>query len=188
MVAFASAASAFVCGNVPAPGFTCTTMGAPTGGFASPGPLGVNLNADGRAELYTVGGDGSVYHSYETTSAGVWSGWESLFSPTGGGVPQGTPQVQLNTNGTLELVVPTTNGTLWHIFQNAPSSAWGAWYELGGAFPGFSSIKTLAVAVNADGRLEEFTGYGLGGTALAIGHSYQEAPSAGPWSGIYGPL
>lgn len=178
--AFARSDGMAICARV-APDFTqCALAGTPPGGF--PGgraTLTASRNQDGRAEVYALGADGGVWHVYEL-GAGSWSAWEPMFRPFGAAPLTGGPQVQMNTNGTLELVVAATDGTVWHTFQGAPNSAWGGWYPLGPS--GFVGSTAIALASNEDGRLEEFNV--KPGPGAKVTHSYQAAPSTGPWSAI----
>jgi len=57
-------------------------MGAPTPGIR--GDVHEGTNAAGNQELYVVGRDGQVYHTYSTPGAGTgWSAWNSLGGPDG---------------------------------------------------------------------------------------------------------
>jgi acylphosphatase len=130
----------------------------------------VQQNADGRLEAFAVGTDNGLWHIWETTPNGGWSGWASL-----GGVITSEPTVGRNADGRLEVFARGTDNALWHIWQTAPSAGpWSGWASLGGVI-----TSRPAVGNDADGRLEVFAR----GTDDALWHIWQTAPSAGPWSG-----
>jgi hypothetical protein len=68
---------------------------------------------------------------------------------------------------------------LLHIWQSPVNGAWGTWQSLGGQFSAAGEVgsNTVAVAQNADGRLEAF-GVDKHGTVF---HIWQTLPSGG-WS------
>jgi hypothetical protein len=80
----------------------------------------VQQNADGRLEAFAVGTDNGLWHIWETTPNGGWSGWASL-----GGVITSEPTVGRNADGRLEVFARGTDNALWHIWQTAPSA--GPW-------------------------------------------------------------
>jgi acylphosphatase len=129
----------------------------------------VQQNADGRLEAFAVGTDNGLWHIWETTPNGGWSGWASL-----GGVITSEPTVARNADGRLEVFARGTDNALWHIWQTAPSAGpWSAWASLGGVI-----TSSPTVSNDADGRLQAFAR----GTDDALWHIWQTAPSAGPWS------
>ncbi|HEX2568768.1 MAG TPA: GH25 family lysozyme [Polyangia bacterium] len=120
-------------------------------------------NADGRLEVFGRGTDGALYHNYETSVGGGWSGWSSL----GGGVYD--PVVGRDSDGRMEVFLRGTNGGLYRIAQVAPSSGWGGYVFMGGNFN-----QAPGVGNNLDGRLEVF----VHGTDNAVAHAYQVSPGA----------
>ncbi len=52
-------------------------LGSPSGTQLQPG-LAVGRNADGRLEVFGLGSEGALYHAYETSVGGSWSGWYGL--------------------------------------------------------------------------------------------------------------
>ncbi|GAB3943049.1 hypothetical protein GCM10027614_31120 [Micromonospora vulcania] len=40
--------------------------------------LAVAANADGRLQVFVVGGNGSLYSMWQTTTSGPWSSWANL--------------------------------------------------------------------------------------------------------------
>ncbi|GLW96079.1 hypothetical protein Misp02_01660 [Microtetraspora sp. NBRC 16547] len=88
--------------------------------------LTVGQNADGRLELFALGGDRSVYHIWQTAPNGNWGNWASL---------QGHDLQQLtvgqNADGSLEIFALGGDRSVYHIWQTAPNGNWtGAWNDL----------------------------------------------------------
>jgi hypothetical protein len=112
----------------------------------------VARNADGRLELFVVGGNGAVWHRWQTTPNGKWSSWKSMGSQAGGFADLG---VGRNADGRLEVFATLQNGTdLWHVWQTAPNGNWSSWKSMGSVATGTIAGPTLAS--DADGRLEVF--------------------------------
>ncbi len=129
-------------------------------------------NADGRMEVFTVGGNGQLDTAYQTQVNGAWSGWTSL----GGDWPQGTPiAVGANADGRIEVFLIGGNGQLDTAYQTQVNGAWSGWTSLGGDWPAGDSI---AVGPNADGRLQVFLVAGNG----QLDTAYQTQLN-GAWSG-----
>ena len=58
-----------------------TSLGSAGGGFYDAAP-GLGRNGDGRLELFAVGADGNLWHSWQTAaSSDTWSEWASLQQP-----------------------------------------------------------------------------------------------------------
>jgi len=132
---------------------------------------GVACNSDGRLEVFGIGTDNALWHTWQAAPhSGPWSGWASL-----GGVITSDPAVFDNSDGRLEVFARGTDNALWHIWQTAPHSGpWSGWASLGGVI-----TSDPAVFDNSDGRLEVFAR----GTDNALWHIWQAAPHSGPWSG-----
>ena len=158
-----------------------TSLGTPPPGI-SPGSRASNFpvasNQDGRLEVFTIGGDGALWHIWQAPNGpnDGWSDWASL-----GGPPDTPPRntlffvaVGVNADGHLE-VFAFTSYALWHIWQalNGPNDGWSDWASLGSSE---DSTDALTVAANADGRLEVFASGSYG----ALWHIWQ-APNDG-WS------
>jgi hypothetical protein len=118
--------------------------------------------------VFARGGDGAVWHNWQTAPNNGWSGWYSL-----GGWIDLLAAAQ-NADGRLEIFARGGDGAVWHNWETTPGGSWSGWYSLGGW------IDILTVAQNADGRLEIFARGGDG----AVWHNWQTAPSNG-WSGWY---
>ncbi len=147
-----------------------TPAPAPWSGWASLGGwidmLTVGQNQDGRMEVFARGGDGAVWHNWQTAPNGNWSGWASL----GGWIDMLT--VGQNQDGRMEVFARGGDGAVWHNWQTAPNGNWSGWASLGGW------IDILTVGKNQDGRMEIFARGGDG----AVWHNWQTAPN-GNWSG-----
>jgi subtilisin family serine protease len=140
-------------------------------------PVGTFLDADaavrralvgavGRMEVFARGGDGAVWHIWQTAPNNGWSGWDTL----GGWVD--IIKTGRNADGRLEIFARGGDGAVWHNWQTAPNNGWSGWDTLGGW------VDLIEVAQNQDGRLEVFARGGDG----ALWHNWQTAPNNG-WSG-----
>jgi hypothetical protein len=149
------------------------SLGRP-GGQAAMAVAALARNKDGRLELFTVGGDGMVWHRWQRAPGGSWAAWSSLGTPGGQHAP-GVAAVARNKDGRLELFTVGGDGMVWHRWQRAPGRrTWAPWSSLG--TPGGQHAPGgLVVARNIDGRLELFTVASDG----AVWHSWQR--STGGW-------
>lgn len=109
------------------------------------GPVGTNLN--GTLELFAVSG-GQLWHKWQTSPGGPWSYWVLL-----GGSVTDTPAVARNLDGTLEVFVRWSDGSVRRIKQVTPAGSWGSFVQ----FPGTQIVGSPVVAVNQNGALEVFT-------------------------------
>jgi hypothetical protein len=80
------------------------------GAISSPA---VTQNQDGRIEVFGVAAGGVVYHSWQTTPGGSFSGWASL----GGTLSSSTVSAVMNMNGTLEIFGEWSNAAGYHDWQ-----------------------------------------------------------------------
>src|SRR3954447_16676628 len=119
-----------------------------------------------RVHVFARGGDGALWHMWQTAPNNGWSGWYSL----GGWID--LIKVSTNADGRLEIFARGGDGAVWHNWETTPGGGWSGWYSLGGW------IDMLDVVKNADGRLEIFARGGDG----ALWHMWQIAPNNG-WSG-----
>lgn len=134
----------------------------------------VGVNADGRVEAFETGSNHVLYHNYQKTPNGAWSGWASLGTPSG--VTLHSLAMATNSDGRLEIFITATDGKLWHMYQNAPNSGWSGWSSLGN--PG-NNLGSIIIGRNQDGRLEVFANGGNG----ILYHLYQTPGSSTGWSG-----
>jgi hypothetical protein len=133
-----------------------------------PAPPGVKLakNKDGRLELFTVAGDGAVWHKWQIEPNKDWSDWSSLGSQG----KLGFAEIAVGPNAQQCLVLfaieqdsPTG---LWQREQTSPNNGWSAWLPreeqlplpLEEGFPDPGPLGMPAMIVNADGQLELFLG------------------------------
>jgi hypothetical protein len=149
-------------------------------------PLLVGQNGDGRLEVFAQGADNNLYHTWQLQPGGLWSDWESLGGA--GGELQGSV-VANNLDGRLEVFTINAGIDSVELFHNwQTTSGWSGWGTLGSPTPSSSSGQfgttssawlsgPLAVARNADGRLEIFAGL----NNVAVWHIWQVA-AGGAWS------
>ncbi len=117
------------------------------GGFQAASRPVVGANPDGRLEVFAIGRDGTVWHSWQTSPNGGWSPFYSL-----GGSLSGQLSVANNSDGRLEVVGRSSAGSAWHTWQTSPGGGWaGQWAGLGGSLGG-----NPVVAMNQDGTLQLF--------------------------------
>jgi hypothetical protein len=116
-------------------------------------------NADGRLEVFDVGSDEALWHTWQLAPNGAWSEWASLGStPLVAGGPA-EPVVGKNKDGRLEIFVTDASAVLWHSWQLALNGTWSGWASLGKLpelQPGPDTVIPSPVVENADGRLEVF--------------------------------
>jgi len=133
-------------------------------------------NQDGRIEIFMIGSDAALWHNWQTTPGGAWSGWSSLGVPVSGFQAVGVPTVVRNADGRLEAFI-TDGQTVAHIWQVVPNGGWSTFQDLGS--PNSNGIQFSVVAANdADGRIEIF----VVATNGELWHMWQTTPSAAPWS------
>ncbi len=140
----------------------------------------VGRYADGRMQIFAIGGEGALWTSCQTTPNGAFSGWYSF-----GGQWTSTPVVANNPNGSLVVFVIGMDGTLW-AYTVTPNSGVGTWsiVNLGGSWP-----SSPAVGRNQNGRNQVFL---VGGDkqlytytqTAANGSSWSIANLGGSWPGI----
>jgi hypothetical protein len=145
-------------------------------------------NEDGRLELVgTSQDDGSpatVWHAWQTTPSGDWTGWHPFGKP-GRGTPSAHTQpatIQHGSDGRLEVFVIGGDNALWHRWQTAMNNGWSEWKSLGK--PQDQAVtRSPVVALLPDGRLTAFVT--AGGEVWQI--SEQRAQIATAW-GSWSPL
>ena len=156
---------------------TWSSLGFPPHTTIVSGPS-VGVNVDGRLEVFVGGGDGNVWHIWQTTAGGAWSNWTSLGSPyhsSGQLIPPVSPIVSVNLDGRLEVFV--CDSKLWHIWQTTAGGAWSNWTSLD-APPNIGLSTQVAARGNHDGRLEVFA---IGRDDGNTWHIWQNTPG-GAWS------
>jgi hypothetical protein len=88
--------------------------------------IGAVVNANCHVEAFGVGGDGAMWHIWQTKAgSGPWSSWASL----GGGFDGGPSQAYIDTSNEAVLVAPWYSGGTVCDNQTQPSSGpWSGWY------------------------------------------------------------
>ncbi|MFJ3879143.1 hypothetical protein ACIPW5_16935 [Streptomyces sp. NPDC090077] len=147
--------------------------------------IAVGRNADGRIELFGLGEDRRIYHTWQVRPNDTWIGSWYPLDGFANGDPERMPEVATNADGRLEVFVVDRNGEPWHNWQNPHDGAWSGWYSLGGRL-----ASAIGVGRGAGGRLELFAEsaeliYVPGGPAgpslqHSVVHRYQILP--GSWN------
>jgi GH25 family lysozyme M1 (1,4-beta-N-acetylmuramidase) len=127
-------------------------------------------NRDGRLEAFGRGVDNALWHAWQETPGGTWSGWSSL-----GGALASEPLVIQNEDGRLEAFTLAADGSTNHIWQTTAPGKWSEWVTLGG-----DVASKLALGANQDGRIEVFGVKSDGSVAT----TFQTTPN-GSWSDWY---
>jgi hypothetical protein len=162
-------------------------LGQPTGGASSLAGPAVARNADGRLEAVVIGSDLAVWHAWERSPGGDWTGWHSLGQPGGKPViseplgaraPAPTPALVADANEHLQVFVVREDLTVWRRGQRA-EGGWSEWASLRGPGGG-GTLGPLTVGASADGRLELAANDADEG---AVWHAWQTPTAAGGWSG-----
>jgi hypothetical protein len=86
------------------------------------------VNQDGRLETFVRGVDGQLWHQWQVTPGGGWSGG---FSPLTGSITD-SPAVGRNKDGRLEVFVRGSDGQMWHQWQSSPGGSWLGFWPLTG--------------------------------------------------------
>ena len=146
-------------------------LGQPPAGIRGSDRMTVGSNADGRQELFVMGGDNALWHVWQVAPNVGWSGWESLDKPQHRDLTQ--PLVRKNADGHLEVFAPG-NGAFCNRWQEAPNSSvwrhegWNEKPKPKQAAPAVG-LTWLEAALNFDNRLEVI-GFGDDG---ALWHAWQ---------------
>jgi hypothetical protein len=142
--------------------------------------LDVAANKDGRLEVFGVSSSGTVWHTWQAQPGGAWVGsWSELYT---GSDKLVTLDVAANEDGRLEVFGSNglnNLGAFMHTWQTQPGAAWvGSWSEL---YSGFGPFAPVAIAANADGRLEVF-GCTINGDLRHTAQTRQGSWDGGTWS------
>jgi hypothetical protein len=142
--------------------------------------MAVALNADGRAEAFLSSTEG-VYHMWQQTPGGAWSGLVQLTQLANLNVAVGR-----NLDGRLELVYVSDPGsaTPLHRWQVAPGAGWSDDSNLDNS-TGRLFGAAMATVNDADGRLETFlVGSDTSTSTVQILHAWQTRAGNGPWTNL----
>jgi hypothetical protein len=158
-------------------------------GFHDPA---VGRNKDGRLEVFVIGDDGNLWHTwqqdkYQVGMSSTWSNWSNLGRPIDAEFHL-APVVRQDNDGRLEVFAvcrhkQSDTVALWHRWQDTPNEGWcPKWDSLGS--PLGKSINSaygqnLAVGRNQDGRLQDFVLDSDG----RIWHRWQWPPQGRGWHG-----
>ncbi|MFF8918335.1 hypothetical protein ACF08M_34815 [Streptomyces sp. NPDC015032] len=129
------------------------------------------VSSDGHLEVFVVGEDGSMWHSWEdvfknTNTWGSWTGFDATDATSA--------TVAAQQDGRLT-VLAIIGGTVQHRWQNPGVFGWSGWTGFGSQ-PDELGQGRIAIEPNQDGRLEAFL--------VAQGnlwHSWQKDPN-GDWN------
>ncbi len=137
--------------------------------------------SDGRLELFAIGKTGFLYHNYQNSPEGSWSGWIAMGTTNNVWAQNGLPAVGKNADGRLELFIVGTDGSVNHIYQKVAGSSattnWTSFSILSSS--DVSQTAKLAVGTWANGVQDLF----VIGTDGVLYHNYQTSPN-GVWSGF----
>jgi len=90
-------------------------------GVATSDP-GAVLQTRGRLVVFVRGTDNTIWHRWQMTTNGEWSGWESIGAPPGGATSG--PDVALNAPGGLVVFARGGDNAVWHAWQGGPDGNW----------------------------------------------------------------
>ncbi len=140
----------------------------------------IGRNTDGRLEFFAPGTDGAVWHMWQLTPGGRWSGWASLGAPFGTSVlfqPPQEPKVVRTSSGALEVFITANDKSVYTSTQTS-DGGWIGWTPLGG-----QTLGPPEVAQNVDGRLVVFI------TGLDnVVYQKEELTTAGSWPLVWSSL
>ncbi|HET7085440.1 MAG TPA: hypothetical protein VFI23_11765 [Rhizomicrobium sp.] len=139
-------------------------------------------NDDGHLEVFAIGSDGALWHSWQMNDFVTWSPWSSFGLPPGDQLqpghhglsvgPSAVPvlSVALGHAGTLQVFAVGAKG-IWQIGQVVRNANWGGWARVPPSAPPAKPIGVWAIA-NEDSRIELFTA-DLSTGAPLLSHTWQ---------------
>ena len=120
----------------------------------------VGTNDDGRLEVFIIGDDGALWHSWQLVeNINQWSAWASFGSPPNSPlIGQMGVEPRLTVSKDLEgrLQIFATNGTVWQIGQVKKNVNWNGWKSLGKPASPDGRVEGIWSIANQDGRIELF--------------------------------
>lgn len=124
------------------------------GGIIAPAPA-VAMNFDARLEIFGIGTDGNIYHDWQVSDAGAWSGWAWLGTPSNSGSTNGADMIYFASDADDEAYYASTNGAqcsaktpnLWRGMLNTLLHAWPCGGVANTSFIGFDRTKPLVTAM-----------------------------------------
>jgi hypothetical protein len=145
----------------------------------------VGTNEDGRLEVFIIGEDGALWHSWQLQeNIKQWSAWASFGSPPNGPLVEqrGTiPKFAVTKDRDGRLQVFVTNGTVWQIGQLKKNVNWNSWHSLGTPSSPSGQAEGVWSIANQDGRIELFI---QNSRNHSLQHMWQ-LPDAVSFNGIY---
>ncbi len=128
----------------------------------------VARHSDGRLEAFARGRDDALWHAWETTAGGAWSGWTSH-----GGSLASDPCVIVQ-SGRLDVFFRGAGDRVWHFGQTEPPA--GPWSTV--ALAGMTAVGAPFACANSSGQIEVF----CRGRDRFLWHVWQETPGDVQWS------
>jgi GH25 family lysozyme M1 (1,4-beta-N-acetylmuramidase) len=135
----------------------------------------VIARTDGGVEVFVRKSDDSVNHYYHSSFSDAWNS-----GSVGGTVASNITGVQ-NANGHLEIFAITSDGNLWHNWNNGTGTPWNGWAHITLSVTLQSDPTAI---VNSDGTTEV---YGRDAANSNVGHTYNNGGSWTAWSSLGGP-
>jgi tyrosinase-like protein len=132
---------------------------------------GAVLQTGGRLVVFVRGSDNTIWHRWQITRNGDWSGWESIGAPPGGATSG--PDAALNAPGGLVVFARGEDNAVWHAWQDKPDGSWSSWASLEG-----TATSDPGAVLQTGGRLVVF----VRGSDNTIWHRWQITHN-GDWSG-----
>ena len=132
--------------------------------------IATTVNQDGRLELFSIDGEGKVWHAWQQREANKppWSEWEGLQFGFQKALEFKKLLATSNQDGRLELLgVSSTSGSVWRTRQKEPNGSWNFWQRL---FKHTDHYHSLAVGPRPGLGLEIF---GLAGDGT-MWHTWQK--------------
>jgi alpha/beta hydrolase fold len=89
----------------------------------------IGVNEDGRIEVFARGTDNHVWHVWQTSPNGGWSGWQALDQAVSRDDVFGESiAVGVNYDGRMEVFAQLARKKwIAHVWQVAPNGGWGSW-------------------------------------------------------------
>jgi hypothetical protein len=117
----------------------------------------LGTNEDGRLELVATSHDdgarGTLWHAWQTTPGGDWTGWHRFGTPGPGDLFAAPAIRQRAADGCLQVFVIGGDEAVWHRGQTAKNNGWSDLSSLGMPGGQAGATRSPALALRDDGRL-----------------------------------